>query len=591
MATRQEETPVQEGATTQGGLESIGSAPTYKPGSGKNLGSVSVPTGGAVSEQTSSGILSNMQKMLDEYNSPSNTFMKGIDRAIAYTHYDPTAALHEVNEQEQQEQANKYTLAQNMAAIRAQGEQSNALVRLANSPANANANANTNANGEAGAVQNLTRYQQASQGAPASVKNQADLLFNSGHINDAFKVLSEYEIKGKPTDVKMAEYINTLQPGSATRALMEGQQYKDVIGAKKVKYENGQEVPYTIDPNATQPSISGMKAALQTNADTGTPAFKDPSIQITSAYRTPEKQNELYQKSVANGTPGKLPDGTPVAKPGTSAHETLPAGDVYDIDPSKLTNSGRTELAQKGYYQPYGKDSPHWQKIPPAGGQQQQGPTTLGGLNPVGTEGVKAIAGDYERSQTAFDKDIKGPLATQVASENAIPENVNRALSVLKTTNVGPGTSMNQALTEFKGALTQLTPEQIDNLNKVKTLDQVQKNLLAAGVKSAFGGNLSDKESDRYIASLYKIDDPKQFIQASLELIRANALYKQEAYRFMAAHPHNSAQEFEKWKDGGKTYSTIMQKEAPSAYALANGTLTSSASGQRKTIKLNEMKP
>jgi hypothetical protein len=55
-----------------------------------------------------------------------------------------------------------------------------------------------------------------------------------------------------------------------------------------------------------------------------------------------------------------------VAKPGTSAHEGT-EGNAYDIDPKKLTKSGRAELAQKGYYQPYGVDSVHWEKIPSAG--------------------------------------------------------------------------------------------------------------------------------------------------------------------------------------------------------------------------------
>ena len=161
-------------------------------------------------------------------------------------------------------------------------------------------------------------------------------------------------------------------------------------------------------------------------------------------------------------------------------------------------------------------------------------------------------------------------------------------MSVLKTAKVGPGTSMSQALLELKGVVKNLSPEEVNTLNKVKTLDQTQKQLLAAGVKSAFGGQLSDKESDRYIASLYKIDDPKQFIQASLEMIRANAMYKQAAYKFMQTHPHNSAEEFEKWKDGGKTYSEIMRKEAPFAYQLASGG-NPTAAGPKKTVKFGDL--
>ena len=75
------------------------------------------PAAGATSDSSSTSILNNMQKMLDEYNSPYKKFQDSIDKAIAYTHYDPTVALATINKKEETERANKYNIAQNMANV------------------------------------------------------------------------------------------------------------------------------------------------------------------------------------------------------------------------------------------------------------------------------------------------------------------------------------------------------------------------------------------------------------------------------------------------------------------------------------------
>ena len=75
------------------------------------------PAAGATTDAASTSILNNMQKMLDEYNSPYKKFQDSIDKAIAYTHYDPTVALQAVNQKEQNERTTKYNIAQNMANV------------------------------------------------------------------------------------------------------------------------------------------------------------------------------------------------------------------------------------------------------------------------------------------------------------------------------------------------------------------------------------------------------------------------------------------------------------------------------------------
>jgi hypothetical protein len=98
------------------GLGSLAQASTVKPSTSGNLETVN-PSAAALDSPDSTGILNNMQKMLDEYNSPSHIFQNTMDRALAYTRYDPTEALRSVNEQEQQETANKYNISQNLANV------------------------------------------------------------------------------------------------------------------------------------------------------------------------------------------------------------------------------------------------------------------------------------------------------------------------------------------------------------------------------------------------------------------------------------------------------------------------------------------
>lgn len=81
---------------------------------------------------------------------------------------------------------------------------------------------------------------------------------------------------------------------------------------------------------------------------------------IVSANRSTPEQQALYDETVKAGRPGVGPTGLPVAQPGTSQHEL---GNAFDM-PKNLSRAERTELAMKGYHQPMGADSVHWERIP-----------------------------------------------------------------------------------------------------------------------------------------------------------------------------------------------------------------------------------
>jgi hypothetical protein len=119
---------------------------------------------------------------------------------------------------------------------------------------------------------------------------------------------------------------------------------------------------YVAAPEGPRPEVGAVERGAANQAG----AALSPALQskVISAQRNWDEQNALYQQSVANGTPGKLPNGNPVAKPGTSAHE---GSGALDIPAAKLTRDDRVELAQAGYYQPLANDPNHWERLPSGG--------------------------------------------------------------------------------------------------------------------------------------------------------------------------------------------------------------------------------
>jgi len=100
------------------------------------------------------------------------------------------------------------------------------------------------------------------------------------------------------------------------------------------------------------PGASGNAASIATSI----------GIPIISGNRDTAAQKALYDASVANNTPGRLPNGNPVAKPGTSKHEI---GQAVDIDTAKLTEGQKKILANNGFFQPMPeKDPNHWEIDP-----------------------------------------------------------------------------------------------------------------------------------------------------------------------------------------------------------------------------------
>ena len=136
---------------------------------------------------------------------------------------------------------------------------------------------------------------------------------------------------------------------------------------------------------------------------------------IVSANRNPDQQKALWDESVAAGRPGKTASGMPVAQPGTSQHQFNNALDL----PKVLSADERRELAQKGYFQPYGVDSVHWEKATP----ETQGAAAPATTSPAVTAPghVPTMAekiANYEMKPPASRSAMYGPLMAEVNRVN-----------------------------------------------------------------------------------------------------------------------------------------------------------------------------
>ena len=124
------------------------------------------------------------------------------------------------------------------------------------------------------------------------------------------------------------------------------------LGAQAEKSGAAAGEGFTPQAQKAFPGAAGNAASIATSI----------GIPVISGNRDNAAQKALYDASVANGTPGRLPNGNLVAKPGSSKHET---GQAVDIDTAKLTQAQRTQLANNGFFQPFPeKDPNHWEINP-----------------------------------------------------------------------------------------------------------------------------------------------------------------------------------------------------------------------------------
>jgi hypothetical protein len=175
--------------------------------------------------------------------------------------------------------------------------------------------------------------------------------------------------------------------------------------------------------------------------------------------------------------------------------------------------------------------------------------------------------------------------AAKETAEKDLPQQITRTLDILDKTKVGPGASTAMLVTELKGFFKELKPDELQQLINQKTITQTQATLIASGIKSAFGAQLSDKEGDRFAKTLFTIDDPRQFVRAVLELRRAAVYSNKDFANYLIGKPDKAKAIRDYEELSAARNDEILKKHAPTVYAQMQKTSTEKAAAPAgKTI-------
>lgn len=208
--------------------------------------------------------------------------------------------------------------------------------------------------------------------------------------------------------------------------------------------------------------------------------------------------------------------------------------------------------------------------------------TNVYGLAPESEEAVALKKKAGEEDIEVFKTSIEKPLLEKVEKERDISNRIDRTLRVLDNTKTGAGTSFGMLWNQAKSLFTDLSPEENEQLINAKTLDQTSKQLVVDGLKAAFGGQLSEGERDFFIQTLFTINDPKEFIRATLELKKASVMISQDLARTLSKNRLNKREAYDDYLENNRGLA-ILEKYAPTAYGLANSKKGSAPAPRKST--------
>lgn len=300
-------------------------------------------TGGGTPTGVDPQLLENMQKMIAEREAQKNSFLETIKDVTAWGGggvNGPSESLARRQKEREEQEATTFGMKSQIAQYKAQ----QALAQRTQGDVLSALDGGAGAPGTGGGFN--------TQIDPALKKQIRDLAATDPAA--ARKLLQDHT-------KKMAEYT--------AQARMNPKSYEKTIEVRKAN--GGLEIVSLVEllnnPQKYQPTEKGsVEVQTQTSgaAPTGVTGnaaeiAKSTGAPIISGDRDFKAQSALYNESVAAGRPGRTASGNPIAKPGTSKHET---GNAIDVDMKRATPEQIAALKAKGFTQPMpDKDPNHWE--------------------------------------------------------------------------------------------------------------------------------------------------------------------------------------------------------------------------------------
>ena len=510
----------------KGGLSAVYEVkPTPIKVSGK---SVNIPSpagnllvGGGANE----GILAEMQKLIEQREAQKKGFGNTMADALAWWSggvAGPGEALAKRRAERQGEDTDIFNLKMGLAQQRMALDQAKAISDIANQPPVGSvptqgatvSDISGQAPGVAAPAQYKTQLDADIATLPINQQLEAKILKGMGvkGIQQIYKMIGEYNIKGMPNEAKVAEWLRTrpedTQEQRDYKAALFRQHLEKGMGPTS-KWVGNQEIK-------SSPEYSFMNR-LQPGAPSAAPSVP------AAAPSPPVSQAVPAQRPPVAATPAAAPS-APVA--------TKPAG--------KLDASGLPTV-------------------------ENAGAPAIGGGTVQSTE--FAYQQFAKQNDMLREKTLAPMLDLQAKSSTIVPE-INRAIDVLDKTQVGPGTSIQKLLTETKGVFTTLKPAELRTLSNLRTLDAVSKKMILNDAKGSLPGSFSDSDREYVNQTGSSINDPKQFIKATLEIKKAATIANEDLINYLNK-PENAANiavAMEKYKKSGRGMA-ILRQNAPTLFA------------------------
>lgn len=310
-------------------------------------GPYALPTGGTPTG-VDPALLENMQKMIAEREAQKGSFLESMKDANAWWSggiAGPGEALRARAKEREEQEATTFGMKSQIAQYKAQ----QALAQKTQQDVLGALGGGSGAPGAGGGF--------GTQIDPAVAKQIRDLAATNPAaaqklLQDHTKKMAEYTAQARmnPEAYKKTIEVRTATGKLDTVSLMDllnnPQKYQPTEkGAVEVQTQTG-----GIVPGATAPTgVTGNAAEIA----------KSTGVPILSGDRDFAKQSALYNESVTAGRPGRTASGNPIAKPGTSKHET---GNAVDVDMKRATPEQIQALKAKGFTQPLpDKDPNHWE--------------------------------------------------------------------------------------------------------------------------------------------------------------------------------------------------------------------------------------
>ena len=305
-------------------------------------GPYALPTGGTPTG-VDPALLENMQKLIAEREAQKGSFLESMKDANAWWSggaAGPGEALRARAKDREEQEATTFGMKSQIAQYKAQ--QALAQKTQADVLGALGGGAPGTAPGQGGGF--------GTQIDPAMSRQIKDLAMTDPAaarklLQDHTKKMAEYTAQARmnPEAYKKTIEVRTATGNIDTVSLMDllnnPQKYQPTEkGAVEVQTQTGGVVP----------------GAVKAPAGNAVDIAKATGVPIISGNRDIAKQTELYNASLQPGY-----NGPPVAKPGTSKHET---GNAIDVDMKRATPEQIAALKAKGFTQPLpDKDPNHWE--------------------------------------------------------------------------------------------------------------------------------------------------------------------------------------------------------------------------------------